>query len=190
MEMRIDSAKLKADLAKVTGAMDAIVETERTAGEGWVMTSMRRKLRSEQRRAVHGRVIAAMMRREGHDPFAYSSAVTGDVQESISVETSDALDDAYRTGRPQSSRMRHLFTGAAQHLAEWVRDNITSGRLRPGRTAPVWIRRINKQRAARGLVTLEWGNPPPYGVRSGRFVKGIRGIWNSGIRRPRRTVTA
>lgn len=186
----IDIAKLRRDCAAVEGALEAMVSTEQGAGEGWVVTSMRRKLRSERQRAVHGRVIAAMLRKEGHDPFAYPESVRGEVMEIISVEGEEALSDAWRTGRPQAQRMKRLMTAAAAHCAEWVRHNITSGGLKPGRTAPVWVRRIYKQRAARGLVTLAYGNPPPYGVRSGRFVAGIRGVWNSGFRRQRRRATA
>lgn len=168
----------------VSAGLEAWQETLDRVGRGTVLTSRRRRLSGmPEGRALHGRGIANMLADRGHDPFAFDNAVEQEASEIVAEEVADALDDAYRTNRPQTSRVRAVLRAAADVLAEWARDNLAAGRLGENASGYRKQKLAYARSGAKGF-TGSYGYPPPYGIATGQFVEGIRAGWdNPGGRR-------
>lgn len=72
---------------------------------------------------------------------------------------------------------RRTTTAAAQMIAKWIRERITTGGLGTNARSTVmhkiWLCSV-------GLATTQYGVPPPYGVQTGRMVHSIKGRWRAG----------
>lgn len=179
----VNETKLKADFSGWSDGIDAVSKTLTNTGRGQVLTSARKKLAHESGRALHGRGIANILADRGHDVFLYDLPVADMVEEFVADEVSDAMDDAFDTARPQVHRIRTVLRAAAAELADSAKANISRGGLGDKRVLrskrSAWTNYWTWQ-AKRGRADLRFGNPPPYGYRTGRFYNGIRGFWTLG----------
>lgn len=155
----------------------ALAATVERAGRGDVLVSKRIKQKWEKRKAVHGRAIANMLADRGRDPFDYDLPVVKEVTDFLESEIQDAKGKAFRTGRPRRSQVRGALRAGAEFLARAAYRKIVRGRL--GKN-PSGYRERKKRRVKSGRYTRAFGNPPPYGVATGRFVRGIRATWSQG----------
>ena len=199
--VEIDTSTLSRDIASVNRGVAAVRETLRNAGMGQVVVSKRtpRTRHDPPGRVLHGRAIANIMADRGKDPFAFPKSIEEKAQSIAVRHATRALDAAYETARPQHRRMQNGLRFAAATLATWARLNIRKGGLgqkeirltlekdrqgnvrsmasRRGATIAYWRRNVRI-----GKWTDRYGFPPPYGVASGRFLRGIRAIWKLGGR--------
>ena len=181
----IDWDRFAKDLRRSSKQLEAIVDTTANTGVGEVVVSARKKFREERgKKVMHGRFIANMLRSNGHDPFDLPDTTVREVQQIVGDEIEELIVRAYRTGRPQSSAVQRVMRAGADHLAREIVRRVTTGQL--GRS----VGRYGKRKAilanqGKLHVTKQYGNPPPVGVFSGRFVRGIRHRWRLGRRRRR-----
>ena len=204
MQISIDARRMIRDISDVVGGVDAMGETTDRIGYAAVMTGHRRGTDQErERRKIQIRNIrAAGVRRaapfayrimtgwgianflasKGHDPFDYPPGDVEFVGSAIEEEVAEALEDAYRTGRSQKMRIKRVLDAGARHLRDAAKEQIEEGRL--GKNKHNY--RLRKMRRVKdGIYTDEYGNPPPYGVATGQFVKGIRNTFFDRRRPPR-----
>lgn len=185
MRLTIDMPRLNRSIAQTNDGFRAIRKTLTDTGQGQVLTSRRRRIATDKDRPVPGRAIANFLRAQGHDPFAYDARAVDDAQDDVARAVHRARDRAFRTGRSQRKVISGGLLAAAERLSADAVDGLTNARH--GYKRPPWPG-VGGQRllnywsglARRGGVTLRYGNPPPYGVRSGRFVEGIRAAWKLG----------
>jgi hypothetical protein len=191
----IDESRFKGDVKRLTPGYVAMRRTLDNMGMGVVVVSGRKKLKGEKRKTIHGMHIANIMRKRGKDPFAYKTAYLSFVGNAVASEVEDALMKAYYTQREQTDMVKKMLLAFAEDMAKTAADNIKSGGL--GRkkvqgNREAWLARMKmmtKPVGKRGAwVTDKYGMPPPYGIRSARFIgnaknKGIRGVWKLGRRR-------
>lgn len=208
MQISIDVDRMMRDIKENQDAFKAMRNSTDQIGYGAVMTGHRRGSAAQRERRrqdirdiraagvrraapfafriMTGWGIADFLRKKGTDPFEYPTDEVTFVATSMEEEIGEALDDAYRTGRPQLHRIRRVLEAAAEHLRNVSKAEIAAGNL--GKNTPRYA--FRKQLRAegrsgpwatgdagdRGLrsATSEFGLPPPYGVLSGEFIKGIR----------------
>lgn len=183
LRLKIDERKLTADLKAWGAGLDASRATVTGTGKGQVLTSRRKKIAGEKRQPLHGRGVANILADRGHDVFRYSNAVADRVESLIASESTDAIVDAYRTGQPQTERIRSALRLAAMELAEDARHYISSGDLgqkKVRRTKRSAWKNYWARLARLGRASLRFGNPPPLGYLTGRFLEGIRGFFTMG----------
>jgi len=139
----------------------AIYKTIERSGTGEIVTSSR-----------HSAEVAEFLASEGADPFDFSRVP--EVQAMLTEAIEEVMDRVARTGRTESDYIRRIMIGAAMDAAEFARERITKGDLgKNTRRTADYKRRL----VAQGKATSRYGDPPPYGVRSGDFVKDISGEW-------------
>jgi hypothetical protein len=200
MLILFDVKTMRRDILGVFMGMAAMRQTVSDTGYGAVLASRRKLTAAErsarledrrQRRAagdaaarmtrqIQGWDIANFLASQGHDPYEYPPEDTEFAAKSVEEEIGEAIEDAYRTGRSQKQRIIRVLTAAAAHLEEAAREQIATGKL--GTNTAGWrsakARRAQRDPSPRRQsvvpVTTEYGIPPPYGVYSGRFIKGIR----------------
>ena len=199
--VEIDMSLMSRDVASVNRGVAAVRETLRNAGMGQVVVSKRtpRRPTDPKGRVLHGRAIANIFADRGKDPFAFPQSVEEKAQSIAVRHATRALEVAYDTARPQRRRMQQGLRFAANTLATWARLNIRKGGLgqkkirqssarnrsgaersltqRRSATIGLWRRYVRT-----GKWTDRYGFPPPYGIASGRFLRGIRAIWKLGGR--------
>ena len=183
MKMKLDIDLLRSDVRKEKKRFDALAQTVSESGEGEVVVSKRQKMANEKGRPAHGRLISNALAAKGIDPFDYPPDVQARIEEKIAQAVQKALDQAASTSRPQDEAVRKALEDAAKELAEWVVQNIGRGGLgsSTGRYAEYKSRLVKA-----GIATSEYGDPPPRGVLSGRYIKGIRYRWRKGGKARRR----
>ena len=164
----VDWRVFSSDLDLVSGRLQAIRDTVAATGTGEVVVSARKKLPGEKAKAIHGMMVANLLRKIGHDPFDYPADVAAEVEEFISTEIEELVQIAYRTGRPQRSAAQRVFMAAATELAKAATNRVETGGL--GETVGDYGRYKARRRKA--------GTLPPeskyVGIKTGRFVAGIR----------------
>ena len=175
-------------ILRITRKLDARVETVLNAGRGQVETSMRRKESWEKERAPHGGHIANILKKLGHDPFGYPDSIIEQVGGKLSAAVEAALQRCDSLGKSQEATLHRALKIGAESLSLWAIQNLKSGGLGSNT--------IKHQRWKRKLLhrtppsaTGAYGDPPPYGIITGRFVDGIKSTWVRGPQRRIRTVT-
>lgn len=182
----VDVGQLERSIDGTKEGFKAVTETIKRSGMGQVITSKRKKPRAMKmpaKRFLHGQAIANILRKKGKDPFKYDPVVYKEVTDIVEGETKEIIEDAWKSKRPQTQRTKVLLRAAAQELADWAQDNIKKGGLgkkKKGRVKEASFKRRFQRLAARGIVPKEYGLPPPYGIFTGEFVKGIRATWKLG----------
>jgi hypothetical protein len=183
----IDERIIKGDVRRLNRGWQAMRRTVDNMGFGVVVTSARKKIKGEKSKQLHGRAIANILRdRFGKDPFDYDHGFLKRTGDGLAIEVETAMGDAYRMQSHQTDRIKKALTVAAENMAAEAQQGVESGKLGekkiPGGTArKSYIARMHRL-ANRGFVTRRYGLPPPFGIRSGRFVAGIRGVWKLGRR--------
>ncbi len=184
MGVTVDHKQLDRSIRRNNKRLTAIRRTMQETGEGEVLVSRRIKVPGDTQRAVHGRAIANIMRTRGKDPFEYPGHVRDTAERLVKRGVTTAREKAYRQGRSRRRDVRNTLEGAAQFLADWARINIQRGGLGQKPRRRKWtdrqVRAYWRSEARRRRATTRYGNPPPYGVRTGQFVKGIRARWRRG----------
>ncbi len=186
---RIDTATMDVSIRGIDRSLESIGESLDPHGRAEVVTSKRKKMDHERankrlgikgQKALAGHHIANFLRVKGHDPFMLPEKDFNYAQEFIDREITAAVAIARRTGRPQRGRVKQTLIGAADYLADRVVERIWAGGL--GTNARKYIRTkfryVEQGLAARGGIH----RIPPYGVLTGRFVRGIRWRWRQGYR--------
>jgi len=203
MQISVDVTTLRRDIMGVARGMESTRQTITDVGYGAVLAS-RRVLSDEEKsarladkrarkaageigarvaRKVEGWDIANFLASQGHDPYEYPPEDVEFVGKSIEEEVAESIEEAYKTGKSQKPRVVLVLTAAARHLQEAAQTQIKEGKLGTNTVGY----RGQKTRRARGDVnprrkqsavpiTTKYGIPPPYGVYSGRFIEGIRGV--------------
>ena len=180
ISITIDEALLRRTVRSETQRIGSVRETIDPGGMGEVVVGRRRKLPTEKSKPPHGMHIANIFRQRGQDPFAYPDAALATAVAALDEEILGAIQDALRTARPQRTRVQRVLVAVAGHLAEAAAEQIAANGLAARRpNTPKTIRR-KAALARRGIFTSEYGIPPPVGVATGRFIKGIRSVWHRG----------
>lgn len=157
----------------------AVALTLSNPGQGEVVVSARKRMITDPPgRAMHGKFIANFLTSKGHDPFDYPVPVIRHAEGELSARTSALELQAFRTGRHTTKDLREALEAAAAELAAWAVENIAKGGL--GENTERQARAKATLGRARAGVTAIYGVPPPYGIRSGRFIGGIRARWRIG----------
>lgn len=177
--MTVDAKMLRRTTSEAIRRLRVVRATVGRAGAGEVLVSRRTKIPGEKGRALHGKAIANMLADRGHDPFAYPQTVLDRSAATVAQGTAQAIQAAWVTGRPQHEALKTLFLGVATTQARWARTHLLSG----GLGAVTEKTAIAKRRAAaRGRAAAAYINT--FGVRSKRFVQGIRSRYRRMTRRP------
>ena len=183
MKIKLDVDLLRSDVWLEKKRLAAIAKTVTDSGEGEVIVSMRKKMPHEKKRAAHGRIVTNYLAAKGIDPFDYPPGVQKVIEDRIAQEVQKALDVAAKTSRPQDEEVRKALEDAAEWLAAWAKDYIEKGGLGPSTGK---YGKFKSRMVAAGIATGEYGDPPPRGVLTGRYVKGIRHRWKLGGKSRRR----
>lgn len=158
----------------------AVRDTVAGAGVGEVVCSRRPKESWERgKRVPHGSFIANLLRRQGHDPFAYPDDLARQARDTITSETQRAIERAWAEQRSEQDTVRAALLRAAEILATGTQERLRTGAL--GQSTGGYAKQ-KKRLVARGRGTADYGDPPPVGVLSGRFAAGIRARWRLGRR--------
>lgn len=179
MRMVVDWRRLSGDLLQQRQQFEAVAATVRDGGVGEVVVSARKKIPEEKgKKVLHGRDIANLLRRIGHDPFAYPDSVSREAQRFIAEQTNAAVMKAWENVRSYSDQVKAVLYAQAEELATWAAENIAAGGL--GKSVGRYGKRkaILANQGRRG-VTKKYGSPPPVGVYTGRFLDGIRSRWRA-----------
>ena len=174
MKLVIDRGMLNRTVRNTVGRFKSMKITLKSPGTGEVVVSRRKKYPGERRKPLHGRAIANLLAKLGHDPFKYPDHIVAAIDQEVAEEISDALEDAFRARHHRRQRVRDALLIGARKLAEFARWRIEQGLL-----APMTEDRAKRKRWRRNKTT-RYGDPPPYGIVSGRFVEGIRARWRRG----------
>lgn len=186
MKISIDTDLLKSTIRRNNLRYKAIIETLKRSGMGEVITSKRAKMpheraskrkKREGKKVVHGRLIAWILKKSGHDPFEYDRGALSEAMEIINRGVVHAIDKAADTSKDESAIIKAALLEMTDVLVNDVFERVTQGKL--GRNRQRTIRR-KKQMVKDGIATTEFGNPPPFGVLTGRFIKGVRRRWRQG----------
>ncbi len=165
------------DLQRLLSPVAAMQETVLNAGRGEVVTSIRKKMPGEKRKAPHGAAIASFLKVRGHDAFDFPPDIVDKVLARVMSAADKALGYAAKTGRAQPAGIQEALREAAEDLAEWARENIEKGGL--GENTGRYAKR-KKSLTYAGVYDSSHGHPGPRGWATGRFARGIRGIWKLG----------
>jgi len=129
-------------------------------------------------------ILGIIKKRTGRDPLDPPPEVEADVMRTVSEEAAEALEEAFRTRRPQRDRIRRLLLAGAFTLRDNARDRIEQrltgytpakkyerkkalfARLPPGRVPPSWHN-----------TTSRYGYPPPPLVKTGRLYDSLSARW-------------
>lgn len=153
-------------------------ETIRLQGMGETITSRRKKNEYEKKQPQHGRVISWLFRtKAGVDPFSLEGEDFDKINRQLEDDITEALIFAYISGSPQPDRIKQALAKAAQFWAEAVQDRIESGYLGENRKK---AKTLKENLAKYGYITSEYGVPAPRGIRTGRWIEGIRHRWRQG----------
>lgn len=180
VKLKIDLPLMHRQVTNIKSGLDAMIHTAQNAGQGQVVASKRSPKKPWEKKAFHGRAIANFMRARGVEPITYDDEVAESIETTLQTWLIEALDDAWKTAQSQAHVVKSAFLWAAEELADNARERLYRGAVSVNtqRTS------VRKQRlAAKGFATTKGGPTPPYGVETGRFADGIRGIWKKG--RPR-----
>ena len=177
MRIHLDSELLRRTTRDAAGRAKSVRITLRYAGTGEVLVSRRRKESWESGRAFHGKAIANRLAARGHDPFAYPQEVAAEVSGEIARQTTRAIEGAWRSRRHRLQTIRTAVRQGAEFLSTWARQNIERGQLGENTAR---YRAIKHNLIRRGRATGRYGDPPPFGVLTGRFLEGIRARWRRG----------
>ena len=176
--LNFDLAQFRKGLLRLGKGYEAIRETIRVQGMGETLNSRRKKDELDSKKPRHGREISWLFRtKAGVDVFAQTGADFDAILDMMTREMMKAVTDAFRTERQQANDMKRLLLKAAQLWAEAVQDRIEAGYLGQNTKA-------NRERKSALIkyagLTAEYGNPAHRGIRSGRWLRGIRGRWRQG----------
>lgn len=145
-------------------ALESVYKTVEKSGSGEVVTS-----------TLHSDEVVSFLQSEGVDPFDYSAAP--EVEAMLADAIEDVMERVARTGRPETDYIRRVMIGASMDVAEWTRERIEKGGL--GKRNTRRTAEYKSRLVADGRATREYGDPPPYGIRSGDFIRDISGSWSS-----------
>lgn len=177
-ELGVDMALFRRGIIRLGRGYKSVRETIRKQGIGETINSRRKKEAPEKRKPDHGRAIAWMFRTKfGKDLFKTSGEDFNRVLNELVDDYQNAIEKAFDDESGQNSNVKRALLIAAQEWAMAVQDRLEGGYLGP-----------NKKRAKAkkeglikaGLISAEYGTPPPRGIRSGRWLRGIRGRWRQG----------
>ena len=182
LEFQVDFTQWRRGARELGRNVWAVRQTLTRAGRGEIYTKMRRKIRGETRRAIHGRGIANILADRGHPVDQPSERGESLVWDLIERRAMRSLVKAGRTGREQSGEINRLLLRAAEFLRDDIVEYVAGGHA--GRNAT----KYGKKKAAqleRGAwwVTDEFGPQPIYGIRSGRYLRGLSARLGRGRRR-------
>lgn len=186
MRVMIDERILARDIEKANARLKAVSDTVTEAGVGEVVVSKRPKLPHERankrkgragQRTLHGRAIANMLRRRGHDPFVYQRNRARRIEKFTQDSIYKAIEKAEKTSQSQKRRTRRIVTETARRYSILAVTQIRTGQLGKNQGR---YRAVKAGMVRGGIATSKYGVPPPYGVLTGRFIKGIRHRWRLG----------
>ena len=184
MEFAVDVDKVRRQIGRIQGMVAAIEETLDPGGRAEVLTSQRKHMGHEKQQPPHGKAIAGFLRWRGHDPFQLPPAESARIGQFVTSEINDAMDRVKRSGRPEKDAVRRALIAGAMEAKDLVVAQIAEGRLGTkklgGGRRRAWQMSRLRALAAAGRLDATWGIPPPYGVWTGRFVRGIRWRWRRG----------
>ncbi len=179
IRIRVNISKMDRQIRKISSRNDAVVHTIQNAGVGQVQTSKRSPKKRWEKKALHGKAISFIMKKRGTPLVTYDDSVVADVESTLNLSVAEAIDDAWRTAQSQAHVLRDILKLSAMELADNASDLLLGGKV--GTNTPR-TRRRKKHLAAAGYATTEGGPTPPFGVETGRFAKGLKGV----VKRPRR----
>lgn len=163
------------DVLRVSRSLKAVKLTITKPGQGVVMVSKRNKEPWEKRKAPHGRAIANFMKKHGKDPFDLNPNDVAKASKIVEIEIERSIDVAVRTGRAQKQLVKDALIKAVTFLAQIAKESLIRGRFIQSKK----LEKIKLSSMKRGRCSTSYGSPPPYGIRTGRFLNGIRGSWKS-----------
>jgi hypothetical protein len=166
-------------IRRISSKNDAVIKTLQDAVVGQVQTSKRSPKRPWEQKALHGRAISFIMKKRGTPLVTYDDDVVADVQSTLNISVAEAIDDAWRTSRDQAHVLKDIIKLLVMDLADNARDRLFGGKVG---TNTQRTRRRKRNLAAKGFATKEGGPTPPFGVETGRFAKGLKGV----VKRPRK----
>ena len=201
LSFEVNYVEMMAAIQKVKSGFSAISGTVNDPGHVRILTSRRamtpaeKKYRREERaRAkrlknprlrpgphVQGWNISNVLKKKGTDPFKYTDSVLREVRDMMSELIQDAINDAWKTNRPQKARIRQILEAGARELVDDVKDRVMTGKLGRNDHGYMW-RKLRLYDS--GVLPTKYGRPPPYGIFSGRFIEGVRyAYFNGAVRR-------
>lgn len=177
-QLDFDVQRFRKGLIRLGKGYHAVKETVRVSGYGETINSRRKKNEWDNRKPVHGRVISWYFRTHFRvDAFEMSGPEFHEILADMVKTCEEAIDEAYRKERPQHEKIRRALTLAAQSWAIEVQDRIEAGRL----GVNTKDRKAKKEALVKaGVFPSRYGQRPPKGIGSGRWVEGIRGRWKLG----------
>ena len=176
-ELDIDTDQFKRGVLASRKGHAAIRETLRLQGSGETINSRRKKRPGEKKKPMHGRFISWFFREKiGIDPFKLEGGDYETVLDAMTRAMVKALDDAYTTGLTQEAAAKHALLMAANEWAKAVQKRIKAGLGTPSAKSVIVKRVLQKY----GRIGTKYGSPPPMGIKTGRWVEGIRGRWRQG----------
>lgn len=118
----------------------------------------------------HGRVVAASLAARGTDPLHIDPVIAARGQSYIAQAHHAAVQKARATGRQQGRMIRAGVDKAVRLAHFFIRRRMEMGLLGvQSRASAAFKRRLIRQ----GVISTAYGNPPPYGICSGRFLRSI-----------------
>lgn len=153
-------------------AMEIMAKRLARVGQGQVITSKRVKEPWEKGRQAHGHLIGIMLQKQGYEPWSYEGRLLDDIQDQVSNQVSILMIESAKRRRSQNpTPVVQTIKSGAEQLAEAARKQIIAGKLGANSKK---LRGIKLSYIKRGRATSKYGTPPALGIRTGRFVEGIR----------------
>ena len=162
----------KVVVARVMSGLQAVASTLATGWTGAVVTGPRKpQLFWESSPPEHGRVVAASLKAMGADPFYLPPSAVAQARGYLRTAHSRAVQEARRTGRDKSLVIRAGVEKGAKFLVAFVKYRIVGGYLG---TNSAYTKAMKSWAIAQGWISSQYGNPPPFGIFSGRFLASIK----------------
>lgn len=177
MKMQLDTALFRRGVRDVLRRYRAMRRTLDSSGGGEVLVSQRKKLPWEKRKPLHGKAVANMLAASGRDAFAYSASAAADASRIVAEAIRRSLETSWTRGQAGTSVVKEGLLKAAEGLAAWAAADVKAGGLG---TNTEGTEKLKRRLVEQGKATAAYGAVPPLGIRTGRFVEGIRARWRRG----------
>jgi hypothetical protein len=165
--MTVSAAKETASFRRVAGRIKAMIDTVKTAIPVEVYLDPRRPAGS---RGASNKVIANRLHsKSGNNPMELTDQAHARIQKDLVKHLTDSILSAFKRKRRIS--LKTIMLIAASDVVKALRARIISGGL--GRN-PVGYKAAKRRMVATGRATGQYGNPPPFGIQTGGFLKSIR----------------
>jgi len=174
MNFRVDMRGWRKDADKFKNGLSAIGITLVKSGRGEIIVSKRTQRDDERSAPVHGKGIANMLAKKGGDVFRVDKHVERTAFRDLEHGWRRISLHAMRTGVPQQRHLRMLLRDVTQDVTREVVEGLVQGRGNRKKSSKYAAKLRSMAERGATFIDTTYGNPPPWGVKTGRFVEGIK----------------